>query len=434
MPRSTHLTEFGPINAARAQLTPQEQSASPMRPQGVEELSAEQRLALGGVAAELVTHTLQAVEEVVSSTVGCQGQDVPGVAFVMVGSHPAAVSYMKSTEAAARASRVSLTFHKWPEGVSSAELESCLVQLNSDKSVHGIILQLPLPMHLDEKQLLSHISDEKDIDGVKQSNLMRFMAHGESTICPCIGVGCDETLRALKLKPKSLGHAQVVMLGIPRLLRAPLQLALQASGWEVKFCGQDTCTARAELQLASVVLLGEPRPDLVAAQWVRDGCVILDLGLSSCAAPNPRAHGGSDGESEATAVTQRDVRWLCCSDGLSAITAALRMRNASHCSLTQQGFLDLIPPDLLDLHDDIRWPAEEPLPDSEEPVELFGASTLSTSPQGSLLAWIEGKLAGNPMSACEPLYPFDDSVHSTTRRGGTTDDTGMTVNGGTRES
>ena len=75
------------------------------------------------------------------------------------------------------------------------------------------------------------------------------------------------------------------MLGMPALLRQPLQCALKAAGWQVKCCDDDTTAARAELQHASVLLIGERRPDLVAAQWVRSGCVILDLGLSSCAAP-----------------------------------------------------------------------------------------------------------------------------------------------------
>ena len=100
-------------------------------------------------------------------------------------------------------------------------------------------------------------------------------------------------------------------------------------------------SARAALQRADVLLIGARRPDVVAAQWVRSGCVILDLGLASCSAPAPTAPrsplvpGSRAGEAE-----QRDVLCLCCSDGLSAMTAALRMRNASHAALVQQGFLE----------------------------------------------------------------------------------------------
>ncbi|KAL3920660.1 MAG: hypothetical protein SGPRY_005172, partial [Prymnesium sp.] len=130
------------------------------------------------------------------------------------------------------------------------------------------------------------------------------------------------------------------MLGIPELLRDPLQLTLQAAGWKVKCCGEDTCKAREELQLASVLLVGERRPDLVAAQWVRDRCIILDLGLSNCAAPTS-VHEEITEFAKAPAVDKnlvkhRAVRCLCCSDGLSAMTAALRMRNASHISLMHQ--------------------------------------------------------------------------------------------------
>ena len=125
--------------------------AWPMRPLS---MSAEDRAALGGVAAKLTAHILEEVAEVVSSTVGCQGQAAPGIALVQVGSHPAALSYCAATAAAARAVGIALTLHEWPDDVSHSDLEACLVKLSGDGGVHGIVLQLPLPAHLDERQLL----------------------------------------------------------------------------------------------------------------------------------------------------------------------------------------------------------------------------------------------------------------------------------------
>jgi len=244
-----------------------------------------------------------------------------------------------------------------------------------DDAVHGIILQLPLPSHLDDRNLMSLIPDEKDVDGIKEGNVGCFLHNIEPSLSPTIAVSCDEILRSLDLRPKALAPAQVVMLGIPPPLRKPLQLALCAAGWSVKVCGQDTVTARAELQLASVLLVGERRPDLVAAQWVRDGCLILDLGLSSQTAPTPQSVDPAE---------QRDVRCLCCSDGLSAITAALRMRNASHCALLAQGFLDCRQPELVEPR---KWRLDN---DASFNSTRIGGSTDDTGMTST---------AGRPMSA-----------------------------------
>ena len=180
-------------------------------------LTEEGRRVPGGVTATLTAHILQEVAEVTTSTVGCQGQAAPGLALVMVGRHPAALSYMQSTAAAARVAGVLLTLHEWPDDVSYEELESCIVRLSNDDAVHGIVLQLPLPPHLDEKRLLHALADEKDIDGIKELNLKRFLGHVESALCPAIAVACDETLRSLKLQPKAHEHAQVFT---PRAARA----------------------------------------------------------------------------------------------------------------------------------------------------------------------------------------------------------------------
>ncbi|KAL3920661.1 MAG: hypothetical protein SGPRY_005173 [Prymnesium sp.] len=173
------------------------------------QLSEEEKRVLGGVTTELAVHVLEDVAEVVSSTVGCQGQAAPNVVLVMVGGHPTATSYMEATAAAAQLSGVCLNVLRWREQVTLSELEECLVKLSKDETVHGIVLQLPLPPHLDENRLLQHIADEKDIDGLKESNLKRFLGSLDPSICPCIGVACDETLRSLQLKPKALDYAQV---------------------------------------------------------------------------------------------------------------------------------------------------------------------------------------------------------------------------------
>ena len=147
---------------------------------------------------------------------------------------------------------------------------------------------------------------------------------------------------------------------MPSLLALPLELSLAAAGCSVCCLADraDAAIARTELQRADVLLIGTRRPDIVAARWVKSGCVLLDLGLASCSAPTPtmpmplqpaRAVGAAADAADAAGASepppdesceQRDVLCLCCSDGLASMAATLRMRNASHAALIQQGFIE----------------------------------------------------------------------------------------------
>ena len=326
--------------------------------------SSEDEALLGGsgVMTKLTLQLCAEVHEVVSSTVGCQGQTAPHVVLLLVGEHPAARCYAQVTAAAARATGVQLLIEELPESTQEEELEARLLRINHDEAVHGVVLQLPLPPHLNGHRLLCCIGAGKDIDGIKEANVHRYLRCGDPLLAPCIAVACEEILRALQVVPRrKASSAQVLLLGLPQVLVMPFEVALTAAGFSVSCCGAETSEARAQLGSADVLVVGVRRPDLVAAQNVRPGCVILDVGLSSCAAPTPQPAAaeelaGAPGAIEPAPLlrtTSTDVKVLCCSDGLAAMTAALRMRNGSHLALLQQGFLDCRPDSLLDFGADV---------------------------------------------------------------------------------
>lgn len=207
---------------------------------------------------------------------------------------------------------------------------------------------MPLPLHLDAPGLLSSISDDKDVDCLKESSVRRCLLRTEPTVIPCIAGAVEEVLHSydvLKSTSSSAhrsrhGHPpvrpHVLLLGVPPLLAFPLELCLEGAGCRVTTLkdSTDAAAARAALQQAEVLLIGARRPDVVAAQWVKNGCLILDLGVCSLSAP-------ALGTGESGAYNeQRDVLCLSCVDGLAAMVAAIRMRNASHAALCQQGFLE----------------------------------------------------------------------------------------------
>lgn len=316
-----------------------------------------------GVCGSLCQHLAQEVHEIVTTMVSDHHLAPPSVSLLLVGRHPAALSYASSTLAAARAAGVVLRVQRLPETATHEDVAQCITAANADWSCHGVVLQLPLPAHLNAAQLLGGIADDKDVDCLKEGSVRRCLLRVDPTVSPCIAAAVEEVLRSLELlKPASASAARargggraaphVLLLGVPPLLAFPLELWLEAAGCHVsRLADQEPAeSARACLQRADVLLVGARRPDLVAAQWVRSGCVILDLGLATTIpAPAPAASttaasadgvagGGSGGAEDAPAV--RDVLCLCCSDGLSGMTAALRVRNASHAALVQQGFLE----------------------------------------------------------------------------------------------
>jgi len=246
------------------------------------------------VCSKLVASLLQEVHEVVTHTINENSMAQPAVSLLLVGSHPVAISYAQSTIAAARYAGVALSVHDLSEAATHDEVVARIEGLNADEHCHGIVLQLPLPAHLDAGSLLAAISDEKDVDCLKESSVQRCLMRSEPTVCPCIAVACEEVLRSLDVLQRPTDRVgrpkvcpEVVLLSLPPLLALPLRLSLQAAGCRVSCLGDDVdvSSVRTELQSADVLLLGARRPEVVAAQWVRSGCVLLDLGLATSAPP-----------------------------------------------------------------------------------------------------------------------------------------------------
>mmetsp|Transcript_7782 Transcript_7782/g.15275 ORF Transcript_7782/g.15275 Transcript_7782/m.15275 type:complete len:309 (-) Transcript_7782:650-1576(-) len=290
------------------------------------------------VGVPLARHLLEQVHETINYN---DGLDPPRVVIITVGKNSAALTYSDATQAAAALCGVQLYTSSFLEDVDDKTVQEEVRSLNGNPMVHGIILQLPLPAHLDAALLMSGIKPVKDIDGLNPYNVSLFARHSsEAVLSPCIAVACEEVLRQVSALPTlAAPHARVLMLGVPLSAEFAIEIALRAAGCRVASCRADAQSddAIAQIRIADVILIGIAQPAIVNASSVKDGCLILDLGLSRHSPPSTPVDAMEDDGAHHLA---KGVRCLCCSDGLADITAAFRIRNASTAALLIQGFID----------------------------------------------------------------------------------------------
>jgi methylenetetrahydrofolate dehydrogenase (NADP+)/methenyltetrahydrofolate cyclohydrolase len=200
----------------------------------------------------------------------------PGLDVVLVGDDPASQIYVRSKAAACERAGIRSRVHRLPATTSQEELEQLLLELNADNSVDGILVQLPLPKHLDSDKALYLLDPDKDVDGLHPINLGRLLV-GEEGLQPCTPLGCIKILEAhdIDLKGK---HA--VVIGRSKLVGKPVALMLLARHATVTICHSRTADLAAEVRRADVVVAAVGVPELVKGSWLKEGAVVIDVGIN----------------------------------------------------------------------------------------------------------------------------------------------------------
>jgi methylenetetrahydrofolate dehydrogenase (NADP+) / methenyltetrahydrofolate cyclohydrolase len=201
----------------------------------------------------------------------------PGLATILVGDDPASAVYvrMKREDSA----QVGIeSFHHEPGGDISADALAGLIRdLNADDRVHGILLQLPLPDHLDQDEFISLIDPAKDVDGLTSTNAGLLMQDREEALVPCTPAGVMELLREAEIELKG---ARAVVLGRSILVGKPLLQLLLGANATVTQCHSRTRDLPAVCREAEVLIAAVGSPRLVTADMVRDGAVVIDVGTN----------------------------------------------------------------------------------------------------------------------------------------------------------
>ncbi|MCM2971669.1 bifunctional methylenetetrahydrofolate dehydrogenase/methenyltetrahydrofolate cyclohydrolase FolD [Larsenimonas suaedae] len=205
-----------------------------------------------------------------------RGQRLPGLAVVLVGDDPASQVYVGKKHQACEAAGILSYQHELPENVSQNELEQLIDSLNADKSVDGILLQLPLPAHLDANPLLERIRPDKDVDGFHPYNLGR-LAQRMPVLRPCTPKGIMTLLEKSDLDVRGM-NATVV--GASNIVGRPLALELLLGGCTTTVCHRFTRDLEDHVRRAELLVVAVGKPGLVKGEWVKEGAIVIDVGIN----------------------------------------------------------------------------------------------------------------------------------------------------------
>ena len=201
---------------------------------------------------------------------------VPHLAVVLVGENPASQVYVRNKENACIKSGIRSTVIRMDENCTQQELEETVMNLNGDHSVHGILVQLPLPRHLDEAAVLRLIDPDKDVDGFHAMNSGRLM-NGQPGFVPCTPLGVMKMLEAYNI-PVRGKHA--VVIGRSNIVGKPMAMLLLAANATVTVCHSRTQNLAELTRQADILVAAVGRAGFVTADMVKPGATVIDVGIN----------------------------------------------------------------------------------------------------------------------------------------------------------
>lgn len=204
-------------------------------------------------------------------------QTVPGLAVVLVGEDPASAVYVRNKVKRAKQAGLKSTEHYLPENTSQQELDDLIRQLNDDQSVHGILVQLPLPKQLSEKHVIELILPEKDVDGFHPQNVGRLVA-GQDALTPCTPLGC---MMMLEQQFETLSGKNAVVIGRSNIVGKPMASLLLQANCTVCIVYSKTKDIESICRNADILIAAVGQPLLVKEDWVKPGAVVIDVGINA---------------------------------------------------------------------------------------------------------------------------------------------------------
>ncbi len=252
-----------------------------------------------------------------------KGHTPPGLAVVLVGDNPASEIYVRNKVKACEKAGINSVSFKFPRTVSEKELFQLIDELNEDEMIHGILVQLPLPKHINENEITNRIAPNKDVDGFHAENVGR-LALRQPGLRPCTPRGVMTLLHAYDIIPKS---QHVVIVGASNIVGRPLMLEMLYAGATVTVCHRFTQDLEKHVRCADILCVAIGKPGIVKSEWVADGCTVIDVAI------NRKENGKLCGDVDFDAVKAK-VKWITpVPGGIGPMTVATLMQNTYEASL-----------------------------------------------------------------------------------------------------
>lgn len=242
---------------------------------------------------------------------------LPGLAVVIVGENPASQVYVRNKKRACEEVGFYSEVHELPEATTQAELNALVDKLNADEKIHGILVQLPLPKHLDENEVLLRIDPKKDVDAFHPYNVGKIMI-GDYDFLPCTPAG---VMALLERSNVEIAGKKCVVIGRSNIVGKPMAMLLLHANGTVTICHSRTKDLAATCREADILVVAIGRADFVGADMVKEGAVVIDVGM------NRRSDGKLTGDVDFAAVEPIASAITPVPGGVGPMTRAMLMVN-----------------------------------------------------------------------------------------------------------
>lgn len=241
----------------------------------------------------------------------------PGLAVIIVGENPASQVYVRNKKKACEQVGFNSWVYEMPESMTQDELNALIDKLNGDPGVHGILVQLPLPKHLDEEEVILRIKPEKDVDAFHPYNVGRITI-GDPKFLPCTPAGIMELLKRSNIE---ISGKECVVIGRSNIVGKPMALLLLAENGTVTVCHSRTKNLKEVCRRADILVVAIGRADFVTADMVKEGAVVIDVGM------NRNAEGKLTGDVDFASVSEVASYITPVPGGVGPMTITMLLQN-----------------------------------------------------------------------------------------------------------
>jgi bifunctional protein folD len=273
------------------------------------------------LASQIKSNVAQQISQYVA-----QGKRAPGLAVILVGADPASQVYVGSKRKSCAEIGITSKSYDLPETTTEQALLELIEELNQDAEINGILVQLPLPKHIDSTKVIEQISPEKDVDGFHPYNVGR-LCQRIPTLRACTPYG---VMKLLETTGISFYGKHAVIVGASNIVGRPMALELLLAGCTVTVTHRFTEDLASHIRQADILVVAVGKPKFIKGEWIKEGAVVVDVGIN-------RLEGKLVGDVEFDVAAQRASYITPVPGGVGPMTVAMLMQNTLSAYEKQQG-------------------------------------------------------------------------------------------------